>query len=355
MISDNHGLVFFGYNNMFIHKRGVENVILSQAQASPFAINYYLHWDKVSRVYRYENLICIGIKKNLFWLIPFNLVLFRLKKKNKKLFIHSHSPLMSILSVFETNLLTVHDALYYLTKSNSHPLKNLFYLIEKLLYTRVNFVHFISNYAKKESLFQKNSNKFIIIPNTIHFERIVKKACINENSFFDVLKYKILVIRSIEERARIDLLIELASTFKNKNIEVLVAGKGPFLYYYRDEIKRKEILNIQLLGYVSDQNLLQLYEECNLVLMPAEYGEGFGLPIIEGYFFNKPVIASNKCAIPDIIYSKDYLFDNTANSISERLDFVLNNPLQDFKAYYDKTFSNKIVLSNFLQLYNMLR
>lgn len=353
MILSMQALVFLGYNNMFTHKRGVENVILFQSQASPFAINYYLHWDEVSRIYRYENLICIGIKKNLFWFISFNLVLFKLKK-TKKLFIHSHSPLMSIVSVFQTNLLTVHDALYYLTKSNGHPLKNLFYLFEKLLYIRVNFVHFISNYAKNQSLFPKDSNKFTIIPNTSHFERIVKKASLIEIPFFDVLKYKILVIRSIEERARIDLLIELVSAFKSKHIEVLVAGKGPFLDFYREEIKRKEIKNIQLLGYVSDQNLIQLYEECNLVLMPAEYGEGFGLPIIEGYFFNKPVIASNKCAIPDIIYSTDYLFENTVDSISERLDFVLNKPLQDFKSYYDLTFSNKIVFANLRQLYNIL-
>lgn len=353
MISNRHALVFFGYNNMFSHKRGVENVILFQCQASPFSINYYIHWDDFSRVYRYENLICIGIKKNLFWFISFNQVLLKLKK-TKKLFIHSHSPLMSIVSVFQTNLLTVHDALYYLTKSNGHPLKNLFYLFEKLLYSRVNFVHFISNYAKNQSLFPKDSCKFIIIPNTSLFERIVKITSSNEIPFFDVFKYKILVVRSIEERARIDLLIELVRTFTSKNIEVLVAGKGPFLDFYRDEINRKDIKNIQLLGYVSDQNLIQLYEECSLVVMPAEYGEGFGLPIIEGYFFNKPVIASNKCAIPDIIYSKDYLFENTVDSISEKVSFVLNKPRQDFKSYYDLKFSNKIVFANFCQLYNML-
>lgn len=351
----NRKITYLGINNLFKHKRGVENVIDFQSQANSDCNNYYIHWDDKTYVYRYEELICIAIKKNFLWIIVLNVILSKIKKRDKSLFIHSHNPLMSIVSVFQANLFTVHDALYYLTKSNGHPLKNLFYLLEKLLYTRVNFVHFISDYAKNESLFPKDSNKFMIIPNTSHFERIVKKVRIKGVPFFDVLKYKILVVRSIEERARIDLLIELANTFQNKNIEVLVAGKGPFLDFYREEIKRREIKAIQLLGYVSDQNLFQLYQECNLVLMPAEYGEGFGLPIIEGYFFDKPVIASNKCAIPDIIYSRDYLFENTVDSISERLDFVQNKPIQNFKSYYDLTFSNRIVLANLHRLYNTLR
>lgn len=350
----NRKITYLGINNLFKHKRGVENVIDFQSQANSQCNNYYIHWDDKTYVYRYEKLICIAVKKNFLWTIVLNIILFKIKKRDKSLFIHSHNPLMSIVSIYQSQLLTVHDALYYLTKSNHHPLKNLFYLLEKLLYTRVSFVHFISNYAKNESLFPKASKKFITMPNTSHFERMVEKASIKGASFFDALKYKILVVRSIEERARIDLLIEFMATFQNKNIEILVAGKGPFLDFYRDDIKRKGVKGIQLLGYVSDQDLLQLYEECNLVLMPAEYGEGFGLPIIEGYFFDKPVIASNKCAIPDIIYSSDYLFENTVESISERIDFVQNNLIQDFKSYYNLTFSNKIVLDNLYRLYNAL-
>ena len=60
-------IVYLGYNHMFKHKRGVENVIEFQSKASLSIFNYYIHWDDVTNAYRYENLICIGIKKNLFW------------------------------------------------------------------------------------------------------------------------------------------------------------------------------------------------------------------------------------------------------------------------------------------------
>jgi glycosyltransferase involved in cell wall biosynthesis len=85
--------------------------------------------------------------------------------------------------------------------------------------------------------------------------------------------------------------------------------------------------------------------------MIAEYGEGFGLPIIEGYLFNKPVIASNKCAIPEVIISKAYLFENTVNDIIQSINFAFSIQHENFRTYYDKKFSNSIVLEQFRKLY----
>jgi glycosyltransferase involved in cell wall biosynthesis len=75
-----------------------------------------------------------------------------------------------------------------------------------------------------------------------------------------------------------------------------------------------------------------------MVVLPCEYAEGFGLPIIEGYYFNKPVIASNRCAVPEIIYSSKYLFENTPESIWNTLSFVANDEI-DYKHYYNERFS----------------
>lgn len=351
---DRHGLVFLGYNNLFTHKRGVENVIHFQSQASPFDLNYYLHWDNATHVYRFENLVCIGIKKNLFWFITLNVVLSRIKRK-KKMFIHSHNPLMSIMSIYQSNLFTVHDALYYLTAGTKHRLKNFFWLLEKILYWRTSYVHFISNYAKKMSLFSGGKN-YVVLPNTSHFERV--KANVDYQKYpeksFDLGVVKVFTVRSIEERALINLIIDVAEKLKGEKIEFLIAGKGPMLDFYRNEIKEKKLANITLLGYVPDADLIHYYKECDLVLVPAAYGEGFGLPIIEGYLFNKPVIASAVCAIPEVIFSDDFLFENTAESLIHELYFAGNEKEQDYLNYYNQRFSNKVVLSRMNELYKKL-
>jgi len=344
-------MVYLGYNSMLTHKRGVENVIHFQLLSSPFKVNYYLHWDTQTRVSRYENLICVGIKKNQFWFVTLNVLLFKLKKR-KKTFIHSHNPLMSIMSIYQSNLFTVHDALYYLTSVGKHKLDKVFWLLEKILYLRCNYVHFISDYAKKMSLYSSGKN-YVIISNTSHFENF------NENYLVvtkDLKKYandvmKVFTVRSIEPRALISLVIEVAYKLKMKKIEFIIAGKGPLLDFYRNKIKEIGLSNISLLGYVSDSALIQYYKNCDLVLIPAAYGEGFGLPIIEGYLFNKPVISSNVCAIPDVIISDDFLFENNVDSIISKIYFATEQKKFQYRKYYDQFFSNNVINSKMNEFY----
>ncbi|HEX8015650.1 MAG TPA: glycosyltransferase [Flavobacterium sp.] len=345
-------MLFFGFNSMRIHKRGVENVIHFQSLASPFDTNYYLHWDVQTKVSRFGNLVCIGVKKNFFWIITLNILLFKLKK-NKQIFIHSHNPLMSIGSCFQSNLFTVHDGVYYFAKVTKHKLKYVFVLLEKLLYLRCDFVHFISFYTKKMSLYKGINN--CIIPNTSHFENFKTKNIVNkEITCFKTGVIKVFTVRSIEERALIDLLIDVAKLLKDENFEFLIAGKGPLLKFYQEKIKEQNLDNISLLGYVADDELIQYYKNSDVILIPAAYGEGFGLPIIEGYLFNKPVIASNICAIPEIIISNDFLFENNVKSIITKLNRSRKNENNNFKNHYDTYFSNNIVISKMNELYTKL-
>lgn len=350
-------VLYLGLNNMLKHKRGVENVIDFQSKASNSKINYYIHWDDNTSVYKYKGFLCIGIKANFFKYFVFNWFMTRIKKKEKTIFIHSHNSLMSMFGIFQTNLFTVHDALYYQNKVTKHKFKNIFYLLELFLYTRVNFVHFISDYAKKMSLFSWKE-EFIIIHNTSHLEdyrnpNTIKKEE-NLKPEFTPSTIKIFTVRSMEERSRIDLIIELAKHLKYSDFEIFIAGKGPLYDVYSSQIETMNLKNIKLLGYISDVSLMKYYAACDIVLMPAEYAEGFGLPIIEGYLFNKPVIASNICAIPEVIISEAFLFDNTVESIIEKLQFAklkLNGPYREF---YNDTFSNATILNQFGALYKKL-
>lgn len=356
--SSSKRIIFLGFNNLFKHKRGVENVIEFQSYSSLSEINYYIHWDDKNAVYHYGHLICIAVKKNIFWILTLNLILFKIKKKESGAFIHSHNALMSIFSIYQSDLFTLHDALYYLTKATNHKFNKLFFLLEKLLYLRIKYIHFISVYAKEMSLYNSNKN-YTIIFNTSHLEKFnIEKYNIEENHTkkvnFKTSSVKVFVVRSIEKRARVDLLIEVAEKLINSKFEFFIAGKGPLLNKYRDVIKNKQLKNINLLGYVSDKDLIGYYKECDLVIVPAEYGEGFGLPIIEGYLFNKPVIASNKCAIPEIIYSDEFLFENTIENLIEKLYFATDKTNFGFKEFYNKKYSNFIITKKFNELYTTI-
>lgn len=328
-------IIYLGFNSFKHHKRGVENVIDFQSKIWESGFTYYLHWGNTTGVYKNRNFICISIKKCFYWPLLLNLVLFKIKKKSKAI-LHSHNALFSIVSAYKTNILTVHDGLYYNNKNNGSKYSWLFYVLELLLYFRSSKVHFISKFTKEQTLFGKRKN-YVIIPNTSHFE-----AYVSGHKIDSLLRnsYTILIVRSLEERARFDLLIQVATKLKGTKYSFIVAGKGPLLDHYKKIVVNEGLNNVQILGYVEDTALLKLYERCNLILNIAEHSEGFGLPIIEGYLFNKPVIASNKCAIPEIIIDPRHLFENDCESIIEKINYIeLSEPFE-YRKYYDSRFSN---------------
>ncbi|RCW44763.1 glycosyltransferase family 4 protein [Halanaerobium sp. MA284_MarDTE_T2] len=347
-------IIYLGFNNPNKHKRGVENVIKFQSESAKNYYKYYIFFDDTESKFKWGSIKCIGIKNNNLRFLKLNKLIREIIKKNarKNIVIHSHNYLMSFFLLYKTDIFTVHDGLYYYKKNiNSNKLL-LFRIIEKIVYYRSNIIHFISNFAKEQSLFNNDSG-FVIINNTTPFEEIYTKA---KDKFdeFDNTKINIFAVRSIEERARIDLLIETAKLLNKNKYYIYIAGKGPLLKHFKS--KAKNIKNITFLGYVDDDDLINYYNNCDLVIMPAEYGEGFGLPIIEGYLFNKPVIASNKCAIPEVIIDKNFLFENNATNIKTKIKEVLKNSYnKKFINFYETNYSYRIISQQYKELYNSLK
>jgi glycosyltransferase involved in cell wall biosynthesis len=65
---------------------------------------------------------------------------------------------------------------------------------------------------------------------------------------------------------------------------------------------------IRFLGFVSDDDLLQLYNACDLFSFPSFY-EGFGLPVLEAMACGAAVCCSNTSAIPEVADGAALLFD----------------------------------------------
>jgi glycosyltransferase involved in cell wall biosynthesis len=65
---------------------------------------------------------------------------------------------------------------------------------------------------------------------------------------------------------------------------------------------------IVFLGFVSDSDLLQLYNACEVFAFPSFY-EGFGLPALEAMACGRAVVCSNTSALPEVVDSAAILFD----------------------------------------------
>jgi glycosyltransferase involved in cell wall biosynthesis len=65
---------------------------------------------------------------------------------------------------------------------------------------------------------------------------------------------------------------------------------------------------IQFFGFVSDADLLQFYNACDLFVFPSFY-EGFGLPALEAMACGRAVVCSNTSALPEVVDGAAILFD----------------------------------------------
>jgi glycosyltransferase involved in cell wall biosynthesis len=80
--------------------------------------------------------------------------------------------------------------------------------------------------------------------------------------------------------------------------------------------------DVLLLGYVDDEALQWLYENCFALVYPALF-EGFGLPVLEAMTLGAPVVTSNVTSLPEITGDAALLvdpFDECAlGAVMERL------------------------------------
>ncbi|NEU10236.1 glycosyltransferase family 4 protein [Flavihumibacter sp. R14] len=84
---------------------------------------------------------------------------------------------------------------------------------------------------------------------------------------------------------------------------------------------------VVLCGFVPDAELPMLYRQACLVAFPSLH-EGFGLPIIEGFASEVPVLTSNVCSMPEIAGNAALIADpyNTTD-IAEKLEQLIFDPI----------------------------
>lgn len=81
-----------------------------------------------------------------------------------------------------------------------------------------------------------------------------------------------------------------------------------------------------LTGYVPEDDLLALYNLCDLFVFPSHH-EGFGLPALEAMSCGRAVIASGTSSLPEVIGRVDALFDPSSDAaIAAKIEQVLGDP-----------------------------
>ncbi len=102
----------------------------------------------------------------------------------------------------------------------------------------------------------------------------------------------------------------LARAYPRLKHTLALVGKDTwFSSRVREAARRSGVADrIRFLGFVSDAELLQLYNACELFVFPSLY-EGFGLPALEAMACGRAVVCSGVSALPEVVDGAAILVD----------------------------------------------
>jgi glycosyltransferase involved in cell wall biosynthesis len=352
--SNSPTVVYLGFNDPRKHIRGTENVVQMQANAVQ-GRKYYVFRAASISVFRWRRIVAIGCPSNLLLASIFirRLIQRIARKYGQSPIIHGHSYLLTAVASGAPIVFTVHDGLTYLKRCFGTRVVWPYRWIERFVYRRATCIHAISRYAWSQAVAEPAvQGKVSYIYNSLpHPVDATADVCVATDIPRAETEY--LVVRSIEDRANLELIVEFARLLQREqpHATILVAGKGPLLQHYRSLVETERLSNLKFLGYVSDETLDALYRRSACVLMPAKYGEGFGLPLIEAYARGVPAVGSRVCAVPEVIHSAPLMFDNELTSLCDAIAAARRIPRRDFVAHFNSRFSTAEINRQYRALY----
>jgi glycosyltransferase involved in cell wall biosynthesis len=162
-----------------------------------------------------------------------------------------------------------------------------------------------------------DEEKVIVIPNAAATEfRPVSRdaATAAVRARFGIRRPYVLSVGDLQPRKNQIGLIEafsrLVRAYPQIKHDLVLAGKATwFAPRIREAASASGVSDrIRFTGFVSDADLLQLYNASDLFVFPSYY-EGFGLPVLEAMACGRAVVCSDTTALPEVVDGAAILFD----------------------------------------------
>lgn len=239
---------------------------------------------------------------------------------------------------------TVHDLGFY-TNHNKKTLRGIWkYLlwIKSLSYAK--YVTFISDFSQQEALKLVHLSRHSVVYNPISSEFQPSLKEFNEEC------PRILHIGTKPNKN----LFNTIEALKDLPCRLRIIGK---LSEAEKEHLQKNHIDYSNAYNLSDQEIIQEYQQCDIVNFPSLY-EGFGMPILEGQSIGRVVITSNISPMKDIVKDTAILVNPTdVNSIRNGYKRAIElHELYVERGYKNiKRFSVETIANEYKKIYELIR
>ncbi len=202
-------------------------------------------------------------------------------KRNNLLSLANSGPIFHFNHYFVLHDTLVYDFPNSFTKKFRIFYKFLWFLISKTAKHFFTVSEFSKNQISKH-LNLKKENISIASNGYEHLENLKSDDKIIYSDY-------ILFVGSFTDHKNFNLLVDIYNKNPEKWPKLIMAGGFNNKVFNNTKIKSDNITFIQNL---SDESLVSLYKNCEAVVFPSKF-EGFGIPLLECIYFDKPIICSD--------------------------------------------------------------
>lgn len=172
----------------------------------------------------------------------------------------------------------------------------------------------------------------------------------------------VLFVGRIDESKGVFVLVDAFEKIKDRvNAKLVFVGPPYEKEKLEKRIKEKKMEStVEIRGFVSDEELNELYSSSEVVAVPALHGDAFGLSLMEAMALGKPVICTDSAGSPDKKKEEELIVERgNSNELAEMLEKLLTD-----RDFYEKAvnvskkraklFEKEKVMQKYANIYNSL-
>jgi glycosyltransferase involved in cell wall biosynthesis len=117
----------------------------------------------------------------------------------------------------------------------------------------------------------------------------------------------VLTVRRLVHRMGLEELVEASTLLSDVNgLRVVIAGQGPLREDLESRVRAAQLTGrVELIGRISDEDLVNWYRAADLFVVPTVAYEGFGLVTAEALACGTPVVGTPVGATPELLAPLD--------------------------------------------------
>ena len=235
-----------------------------------------------------------------------------LNKNDESIFVHYLNPSLNPISI-DNSIVTIQD-LFYIDERGRIKFwdvyaKNTIKNLER--YKKIDNIITPSNFTKKVAESNGFDGKITVIPHGV-------------DPSFRPLKSKDFVRRSLGLPDSKKLILSVSTLAKRKNIGMVESVMKRLGDQYALVRVGDAVGSSYTFKNINSDTLNLIYNACDALLFPT-LNEGFGIPIIEAFATETPVVTSNLDITNEVSMGSAIICEDDINSYVNGIQFALNN------------------------------